>query len=243
MLKAIVWKEWREMRWRIAFGTILLNFVLLALLRARIANDTEVSVMVWFAGGMVLAILSAMGPFAPETTQHTWTFYLSKPVDIWKVTLVKWFIGWLGLVIPLLVSLIIFIVYPRNYPLLVTPMKDIGFEFKVFPVAIIVSTMYYTLTCSLAPRRAGEAYVGLVGVFVLVAMMLHIMFIEAMRWGKVDELGLLGWIGCSFSPLFWIALIDGPRFQFWLFFTLPIMQLSIFLTLMFLSYRNCKGSA
>ena len=162
----MVWKEWREQRWKLLFGTAMLCFFTAAFLVAQQASDKELAVVIWILGGLILALYSAMGVFAPERTNGTAGFLAAKPVRPEAVFLIKWLFGWLNVAGPMAASLLLALAIVEK-----TPGVGLG---RFFAAGLGMATMFYTLTCCLAPRRAGEAMVGLVGLLVFVGSLMYI---------------------------------------------------------------------
>jgi hypothetical protein len=169
MLKSILWKEWREQRWKLAFGTVLLVFVTGSLAAARLTSDREIYVVIGIFGGMILALYSAMGTFAPEHTNGTTGFLAARPVNPRTVFLVKWFFGWLNFAIPIVLCCgILYFIQGRELRI-----GDRFYYVYMFLWGIWMSTMFYTLTCCLALRRGGEGTVGITGLAIVVIFFIH----------------------------------------------------------------------
>jgi hypothetical protein len=152
-----------------AFGTVMLLFFAGSIAAARVMSASEAVIGVWFLGGMILSLYSAMGVFAPEQANGTLVFLASKPLAARNVFLCKWFLGWLNVIVPMAACrLLVLLIEGRNldFP------KDVV---TVPLLAVSMATMFYTMTCCLAPRRATEAQVGFFGLMVLLAGLLHIM--------------------------------------------------------------------
>ena len=90
MLKPILWKEWREQRWKMLFGTLLLSFITSSSGEMMITVPPDLKFGIWGLGGMLLSLYSAMGVFAPEQTNHTKIFLVSKPLSSWRIFFCKW---------------------------------------------------------------------------------------------------------------------------------------------------------
>ena len=173
MTKPLIWKEWREQRWKLAFGTVMLAFFTGSLLAARLTTNREIIVVVWVLGGLVLSLYSAMGVFAPEITNGTRTFLLSKPLKSWEIFLGKWFFGWLNFAVPMLICSAALAAIVLLHP------EGRLFELKYIArgtfAGICLGTMFYSMTCCFAPRRSGEALVGFTGLIVLFVFIIHLM--------------------------------------------------------------------
>ena len=228
MIKPLIWKEWHEQRWKLAFGTVMLVFFTGALVAAGLTSDREIVVLVWGFGGLILSLYSAMGVFAPEITEGTKIFLTSKPIAFWKVFACKWFFGWLNFVVPMLASaLCLQFTFLRGLenPLIEALFGSIG-----------LATMFYTMTCCLAPRKSSEAFVGFVGLLVFFLLMTHILVVESFRVGnyRLEPLFFI-------NPLYCLHLTFGrSRDQYILAFCL--VQIVIIAMVLFIGFRKWKRS-
>jgi len=209
MIRPLIWKEWHEQRWKLAFGTVMLASFTWSLLAARLTTDREVVVVIWILGTLILSLYSAMGVFAPERAAKTAAFLSSKPVGSRKVFFCKWFFGWLNFAVPLLVCclglVVSFLVQPQGRYF------DIGFIARGTFGAICVGTMIYSMTCCLAPRKSGEALTGFVGLMVLLAMFIHVFLTETIvpiRLYPIEEPGILEEVASFINPIFWMHFIE-----------------------------------
>ncbi len=207
-LKALFWKEWREQRWKMAFGTVMLLFVEGALFATQLTSSGEIVIVIWIFGGLLFALYSAMGVFAPEQMQRTTAFLGARPIQAWKVFLVKWLVGWLNFAVPLLLCSIIIILREcffsdRN---IYVNSNDV---LRGTISGLAATTMFYTLTCCLAPRKSSEALVGFVGLIVVLILILHFAFINiAFPRFPVEHLFLSQCVAFV-NPVFWIFFV-GP---------------------------------
>ena len=171
MIKPLIWKEWHEQRWKLAFGTMMLLFFTGSLMVSGVTSDKEVVTLVCLLGGMILALYSAMGAFAPEKMNRTTIFLISKPIAAWKIFVCKWFFGWLNFVVPMLVSSFCLRLIDSSW--------FVSFG-KVLFVSIAITTMFYSMTCCFAPRKSSEAFVGFTGLVVILLMSAYTMLTYTM---------------------------------------------------------------
>ncbi len=238
MIRPLIWKEWREQRWKIAFGTIMLVSFAGSLVAARIISYKEVVYVTWLIGGMILALYSAMGVFAPEKSNKTIAFLSSRPIEPWKVFLCKWFFGWLNFAVPLLFCSLIAAVY-----LLVHPQEHLlDMLIRVTCLGLTLGTMFYSMTCCFAPRKSGEAFVGLTGLIVLFAFIVHAMTVEiALRTSLQSELSLLHEILLFINPFLWISVMARPYSDMHLSI-LILEQTALFAFTMWIGLRKWRRS-
>ena len=98
MRRALLWKEWREQRWRFFLGTFVLSGLLAGLLRAQIIPANEAALLIYWPVGLVMVIFLAMGSVAAERNDCTWEFLTAQPVSRAEVLLAKWRMGFLQLI-------------------------------------------------------------------------------------------------------------------------------------------------
>lgn len=91
-LAALVWKEWMQARWFLLGGLAVFVFVpLIPLLTTGISSDIlEMFVLVF---GWVFAIFTAAGLFCCDLEDRLSAFWQSRPMSLWKWTLVKYCTG------------------------------------------------------------------------------------------------------------------------------------------------------
>lgn len=207
MIKPLIWKEWQEQRWKLAFGTVMLAFFTGALLAAGVTTDQEIVLVVVFLGGLILSLYSAMGVFAPERAGGTTTFLVSKPIAAWKVFICKWFFGWLNFVIPMLVCgfglAVVILANPQGGKF------GIKFIAKVTLEGLCVTTAFYSMISCFAPRKSSEAFVGFIGLIILFAIFLHLMIIEVtLGLSPNGEYSFIKQMVLFVNPYTWVIFTD-----------------------------------
>ncbi len=93
MTKALIWKEWCEQRWKLAFGCVLIGGFTTVALRARIFPDEGVIIIAAVFGSALMALLVSMGLFASEREEGTLGTLLALPIKKWKVFAAKMAVG------------------------------------------------------------------------------------------------------------------------------------------------------
>lgn len=242
MIRPLIWKEWHEQRWKLAFGTVMLASFTWSLLAARLSTESEVIVGAWILGALVLSLYSAMGVFAPERAAKTVTFLSSKPVECWKVFLCKWFFGWLNFAVPIIVCCLGLVV-----SLLVHPQGryfNIEFIARGTFGAICIGTMIYSMTCCLAPRNSGEAFTGLVGLIILLVMFIHLFLLEFAIFPGIgkEDLGFFGKMAFYINPYIWVTFIE-PTSKFSELCFIFTEQTILLLVCMWLGKRKWQRSS
>jgi len=203
--QALLWKEWTEHRWKLAFGTVMLTSFAGTLFAWGGISNRESIILVMAVGCLVLSLLNAMGTFAEEHSEGTALFLATRPIETWQVFLGKWFIGWINVMGPLIACGLILGVWfvHNNGPAL----REL-FQGSLM-IAWIV-TMLYSLTCCATLRRGGPAVVGLTGLFWVGAMFLHMVLSEVASIPVSSTPSLLGTLVFFANPISILALIESP---------------------------------
>ena len=104
MIRMLIWKEWREQRWKLALGCVLLVGFTLIGLRSRLATDLGILAMGMCLGGFLFPILVAMDLVAAERADGTMNSLLQLPVHPPTVLAVKLLIATAACVVPVLAA-------------------------------------------------------------------------------------------------------------------------------------------
>ncbi len=107
MIRMLMWKEWREQRWKLALGSLMLVGFTAVALRTRVIPDVGVLAMSFALGGLLLPILVGMDLVAGERESGTLECLLNLPVRPWKVLGVKLAMGVAVCVGPMLAACVV----------------------------------------------------------------------------------------------------------------------------------------
>ena len=175
MMKALIWKEWCEQRWKLAFGCVLIGGFAAVSLRARIWPDIGVTVLSAMFGSALMALFVSMGLFACERNEGTLGTLLVLPVEKWKVFAVKMGVGALVCAGPvILVGVLVFIIGGGRE----LSARQTGMYFSV---GIVFGVAAFVWMAVFGVRRASETKAGLVGIAVLVGWFLFFGFDDVVR--------------------------------------------------------------
>ena len=89
MIRMLMWKEWREQRWKLALGCVVLATFTFVGLRSRLVMDQMILGMNMLLGGIALPIFAGMDLVAGERANETLGSLLRLPCRPWKVLAVK----------------------------------------------------------------------------------------------------------------------------------------------------------
>jgi len=104
VLKALLWKEWQEQRWRVALATVWLLGMTAIGLKTRILPDLMILLVTWVPTVLILPVFFGMGLFASERRAGTLSFLLVQPVERRTILTAKAMVGLLAYTMPLLIG-------------------------------------------------------------------------------------------------------------------------------------------
>ncbi len=104
MLKALLWKEWHEQRWRVALATVWLLGLTAIGLKTRILPDLAILVLIWVPTVLILPVFLGMGLFASERKAKTFPFLMVQPVGRNVLLAAKATAGLLAYILPLAIT-------------------------------------------------------------------------------------------------------------------------------------------
>lgn len=172
-IPSLLWKEWHEQRWRMAFGCVLMAALPAIGLTARILPDIVVLGMTMVAGAFLLPIFAAMGLVAPERAERTLPSLLSLPVSGWWVLTIKVTMGLAICVLPMVCAAIM--------ALLMAAGREVSWRLIVLAYAAgsLFGGLALVWIMAFSVRQPTEARVGLVGMAVIAGWMFATMLSEA----------------------------------------------------------------
>ncbi len=106
-MPSLIWKEWHEQSWKLAFGCLVLGALALIGLRTRIIADETMTMWVCFLGLGLLPVLSSTGLIPAERADGTFESLIAIPIAPWRILIVKTAMGLLLCAGPMLVAALI----------------------------------------------------------------------------------------------------------------------------------------
>ena len=106
-MRQLIWKEWHEQAWKLAFGCIVLSAFALIGLRTRIILDQEMALWVCFPAMCLLPLLAATGLIPAERSAATLESLAALPVSMRTIAAVKAITGVVLSTVPLLCAMAI----------------------------------------------------------------------------------------------------------------------------------------
>lgn len=88
-MRSLLWKEWHEQWWKLAFGSLILAAFAVIGLHARAVPDSETLEWLAVLAALLLPIMASTGLVPPERDDGTLDTLLALPVPVSKIFLVK----------------------------------------------------------------------------------------------------------------------------------------------------------
>ncbi len=196
-IRSLLWKEWHEQRWKLAFGCVILMSLTAIGLQTRIVPDFAVVMLSVAIGSSVLPIFAVMGLVAPERAEGSLHALLALPIRPWIVLVVKTAMGFLVCAAPILGAAFVACLWAGGREETV-PRMLVGCAGGIlFALCALVWMLAFGI------RQRGEARAALVGIAVIA-----VWFLTTVIYGMFFE-NTIGefWIVHPFSifEYFWDA--------------------------------------
>jgi hypothetical protein len=161
-LARLIWKEWREQRWKIGFGCVVLCAFALIGLRTRAVDDQSILIGTCAMGVLLLPILAAAGLVPAERDERTMGLLLAMPVAPWKVLAAKTLLGAALCAIPLMAAAIVSIAVARGREV------SVPATLAIFGGSIVTALLLFVWMLAFTARSEGEGRAAGLAVGVMV---------------------------------------------------------------------------
>lgn len=149
-LARLIWKEWREQRWRIGFGCVVLCAFALIGLRTRAVDDQSILIGTCAIGVLLLPILAAAGLVPAERDEGTLRMLLAMPVRPWKFLAAKTLLGAALCAVPLIAAAVVSIGIARGREV------SILSTLAIFGGSIATALLLFAWMLAFTARSEGE---------------------------------------------------------------------------------------
>ena len=178
----LLWKEWHEQRWKLAFATLLLTASIAIGLRARLLPDEEmITIILIGLGTFLLPIFICMGLFAPERADGSLATLLNLPWPPWIIFSVKMLVGWLCCIIPIVAGTLLACIIAGNREMIVARIMLWGFVTILFTTSLLIWMVPFAVRQP-TEARAGLAALAVIGGLLFIGFVIPNIFIEARHW-------------------------------------------------------------
>ena len=200
-MRKLIWKEWHEQSWKLAFGCIVLSAFAVIGLRSRIVADLALVSYVCAIGVLILPITSATGLFPAERAEGSFESLIAMPIQPWKILLAKTISGVVLCAGPLAVAAVfsVWIAGDRE-----TPAEEVLALYEQSALSS-VSLLVWMMAFSIRLPNEGRAALLSMGVLVIWGVITWSMFhSEYLR--DTHALAFTRWI--SVTPFGWFFVIS-----------------------------------
>lgn len=162
MFRRLLWKEWRENQWKLAFGgAVSLAFTAL-LFRIRLFPDSANCTIISFAQMLIVPVVYALDIFSGEIGSRTIHLLFKFPIPRWKIFFSKYLVCFAGIVIIFLLTGLLMEIMGQGRE------AEAGFLFKFNAAFGAAALLLFTWFCGFGAQSRSEAgsLVAMFGVMV-----------------------------------------------------------------------------
>ena len=205
-VRNLLWKEWREQRWKLMLGSTILAGLAGIGLWVQIVPSDEVIRLSVLVGMLLWPIFVAMGLVAYERGEGSLHSLLALPVPGELVLVVKLVVGAVACVVPLGAAAAVVAVLAGGRDV---PVAEVLANYAGAAV-VALSLMLWTVCFSV--RQPTEGRAGLVGTLVMLVIVFSATGALDARWGCVNPVSALGLVDAyNFATHRWIpSQLGGP---------------------------------
>ena len=180
MIKALIWKEWQQLRWKLIFSLVIVAAFMAIGLRTRIVRDDGIFVICIVGVSILMPIFVTMGLFAEEAEEGTLTLQLRLPIDAKKVYWVKMAAGIIVAVCPLILSLILALVLSGGRE--VSAVHII----RMYGPTLLYIIVFVIWITTLSMTADSEFMAVLIAIGIFFAWALFCILDDSFRWGGMS---------------------------------------------------------
>jgi hypothetical protein len=165
-MRQLLWKEWHEQSWKLAFGCIVLASLVLIGLQARLVADETMMMWVCFLGVTLLPVLSSSGLIPAEREAGSFESLMAMPIAPWRILLAKTLMGLMMCAGPMLAA------FAVSWALAGGREMHSWDIFDLYGRSALVMVLLFFWMMAFTARLPSEARAGLVAVGVFICWML-----------------------------------------------------------------------
>jgi ABC-type transport system involved in multi-copper enzyme maturation permease subunit len=200
-MRHLLWKEWHEQSWKLAFGCVVLGAMAMIGMRARIVADERMVQTICFLGMTLLPVLASTGLVPAERSEGSFESLLALPVAPWRILLAKTLIGVILCAGPLAVA--------AGMSLLIAGGREVPVEgtLLLYGGSILAAASLLIWMMVLTIRLPNETRAGLLSLGILICWLL----IEVWMTSS-DDPGIPRWLLglCPFAAVHVNQHVDLP---------------------------------
>ena len=172
--RALIHKEWREQRWKLAYSCVLLFGVAGIGFRSHMCEDDGIVALVLLIGGLCLPLLAAVGVAGTERESGTLPFLQALPLRPGRILSIKMLAALLVCLLPLGLTTLLSAAWVGGRDMSTGHILHLGLAIMWIAANVVV----WTVALSVTQRTEGR--VGMVGMAIIIAWFMHIML-----WGRM----------------------------------------------------------
>jgi hypothetical protein len=165
-MRSLLWKEWHEQSWKLAFGAVVLGAFAVIGLHTRIIADEVMMVWVCGIGVTMLPVLSSTGLIPAERAEGSFESLLAMPISPWRILLAKTVIGLLLCVGPMVVAAMV------SWMIAGGREMHSASIFDLYGRCALAAALMFFWMLAMTSRLPSEARAGLVATGVLICWIL-----------------------------------------------------------------------
>jgi ABC-type transport system involved in multi-copper enzyme maturation permease subunit len=160
-IRALFWKEWRQMQWRWIFSLVICCLFVFVGLKTRVMGDQTIVLFGFGICAFLIPLFIAMGLVAEEREQGNLGMQLKLPVAAWKVYVAKMAMGTVAVAIPAIACLIIAL-------MLAGDRETTSEEFiMIYIFAVLFGTVFMVWIVVFSMKRKTQWAAALTGIVIL----------------------------------------------------------------------------
>ncbi|MBI5763534.1 MAG: hypothetical protein HZA51_08435 [Planctomycetes bacterium] len=213
-IRSLVWKEWREQRWRFALSALVLTTLSASMVRAQLIPTAESVAIIFGPLGLVLCVFMSMGAVPPERASGTWHFLVTQPVPFGRLLIVKWAVGAAALLSTLILAGAAAYAAERshgNFAWPPFPDKHVDLPILQGKTSTLVLSMVgtacaafltlYSFMFAAMLKARTELHAGLAGILLTIVILAWAAQYPMIGWVYHDEVATVAWFSSLINPL------------------------------------------
>ena len=153
-MRQLIWKEWHEQAWKLAFGCIVLGAFAFIGVRTRIIPDEQMLLWVCFPAIGLLPLLATIGLVPTERSDGTFNTLAALPVPMRSIVWLKIATGLVLCVVPLLLAMLISVAFFGGREMSISAIVALFMRSMLSSAALFVWMFAATIRLPTEPRAA-----------------------------------------------------------------------------------------
>lgn len=180
MIKALLWKEWHQLRWKLVFSLVIVAAFMTLSLRTRIIPDEGIFAICILGISILMPVFVMMGLFAEEAEEGSLTLQVRLPVKARKVYAVKMSAGLITAACPLILSVLLAMILAGG--------REVGIPhiMRMYGPAFLYIVVFVIWIAAWAIAADSEFKVVLAAIAIFFAWALFGILDDSFGWGRIS---------------------------------------------------------